>query len=74
MKLVDIGIKKTVIEELSSVALFKPYLDLLKIAETIDAIVPKERNRDLTHGQVIETLVANRCPNASFAYSGMCGG
>ncbi|RKL61516.1 DUF4277 domain-containing protein [Thermoanaerobacteraceae bacterium SP2] len=47
-------------KELGSVALIKPYLDLLKIAESIDAIVPMERDRDLAHGQVIETLVANR--------------
>lgn len=56
----ELGIRNMVLKELGSTALIKPYLELLKVREIIDMIAPMERKRDLTHGQVIEVLIANR--------------
>lgn len=56
----EYGIKSFEIKELGSVALIKPFLEMLKLAHFVDRLAPMDRHRELTHGQVIETLVANR--------------
>ncbi len=56
----ELGIRNMVLKELGSVALIKPYLELLRVREIIDMVVPIERKRELTHGEVIEALTANR--------------
>lgn len=60
MDLNEYGIKSFEIKELGSIALFKPFLEMLKLAHFVDQVAPMDRQRDISHGQVIETLVANR--------------
>ena len=56
------GIRGTVLRLLGSIALVKPLTDRLDVREIVDKYAPMERERGdgLTHGQVIEALVANR--------------
>lgn len=56
------GIRRTVVRPMGSIALVKPVTDRLNVREIVDKYIPMERNREdgLTHGQVIEALVANR--------------
>lgn len=56
------GIRKTVLRLLGSTALVRPITDRLRVREIVDKYVPMERNHEdgLTHGQVIEAMVANR--------------
>jgi transposase len=56
------SIAKAFHKPLGSITLAKPITDRLGVREIVDKYVPMERNRrdGLTHGQVIEALVANR--------------
>jgi hypothetical protein len=56
------GIGRTAARPMGPIALVKPITDGLSVREIVDRHVPMERERDdgLTHGQVVEALVANR--------------
>jgi transposase len=57
---VDIDVVESVTKTIGSLALAYPYLRRLEVAETIDALVIKGKEREVPTGQLVEILVLNR--------------
>lgn len=55
-----IEVIESVTKTIGTLALAYPYLRRLEVAETIDAITIKGKEREVPTGQVIETLILNR--------------
>ena len=56
----EIAVVDSVTKTIGSLALAYPYLRRLGVAETIDAVITKGKEREVPTGQVIEILVVNR--------------
>jgi transposase len=50
-----------IVKEIGSLVLLKAMAERMNIRGLIDALIPMERERGLTHGQVFEACVINRC-------------
>jgi len=57
---VDVEVVESVTKTIGSLALAYPYLRRLTVAETIDALTIKGKEREVSTGTVLEVLVLNR--------------
>lgn len=60
-KLNTIGTHHRIVKNIGSIVLLKAMAERMGIRAMVDARMPMEREVGLTHGQVVETLVVNRC-------------
>lgn len=60
MQPTQLEVVETVTKTIGSLALASPYLRRLRVAETIDALTTRGKQRAVSTGQVVEVLILNR--------------
>lgn len=60
-KLNTIGTHHRIVKNIGSIVLLKAMAERMGIRTMVDARIPMQREVGLTHGQIVETLVINRC-------------
>jgi len=60
-KLNTVGSYRRIVKTVGSVVMLKAMSERLGIRAIVDSLIPMQRDVGLTHGQIVETLVVNRC-------------
>ena len=56
----EVEVVESVTKTIGSLALVYPYLRRLAVAETVDALTTRGKQRDVPTGQILEVLIVNR--------------